>query len=492
MEAWTDNPGYVSNGADEKKTKQIWTTFHGSKSTDKVADIDVDSKNLEKEEKNKKYKALVRQRFEEFATETTLHGMKYVINSKHGKLRRVIWSIIVLSMLVVFTYSTINSFVRYGKYNVSTVIQINYVSDLTFPAVTLCNYNQYRKSVVNSSGEEFLKLLFPTTGNSSLTENIDWSFFNFTGFNMTQTAIASAHQIEEMLVWCKWRNSIECGPGDFKQILTDFGICYTFNGGSNPLKIQQTGSTNGLYLRLNVQQDEYTNNENTGAGFKVLVHPQGQDPMVKLLGFAVSPGFETLVSMRYTKLHSLGDPYPSNCSEKKLKFFDTYTRQACIAECFSDRVVAECGCMKHTQPGAVESCNPKEWVQCADPVIKNVSLEENACNCPVSCHQSIYEAKVSSTYWPAAHILKEVGEIFNLSDPEGFVRKNYLDVWFYFQELSFEEIIQEEAYSASTLQSDIGGFLGLFLGASLVTVGEFMDFLWIFCMKKYNISRGKT
>ena len=32
---------------------------------------------------------------------------------------------------------------------------------------------------------------------------------------------------------------------------------------------------------------------------KVLLHPQGQHPLVKELGFSVSPGFETSVSVRY-------------------------------------------------------------------------------------------------------------------------------------------------------------------------------------------------
>lgn len=64
-----------------------------------------------------------------------------------------------------------------------------------------------------------------------------------------------------------------CGPENFTQTFTDFGVCYTFN---NPKKkedvryVQQTGFDYGLFLRLNVEQWEYYNSYNTGAGVKVV------------------------------------------------------------------------------------------------------------------------------------------------------------------------------------------------------------------------------
>ncbi|XP_077984582.1 acid-sensing ion channel 2-like [Glandiceps talaboti] len=493
MDTWANAPGVVNDRENVKDTP-MWTVS-GTKSNDRIVDMstgDVKENRFSRFKRHHKEASfMMRERFDEFANDTTLHGMKYAVNSKYGCFRRVIWSMIVLGMISVFSVQTVRAFLRYTSYEISTVINMNYVTDMDFPAITICNYNQYRKSAVNTTGEKFLKLLYPTSGNESITKSIDWDLYNVSGINMTAIALDSAHRKEQMVEWCQWKLSEECGPMNFTQVITDFGVCYTFNDQTPPLKVWQSGTSSGLFLRLNVEQYEYTNNENTGAGFRILVHPQGQSPMVRQLGFAASPGYETLVSMRYTKLSSLPAPFPSKCSSQKLKYYDTYSRTACIAECLSDEVVKECGCRKVTQPGIVETCDPRGQVECVEPMLKNLSRLGKFCDCPTPCDQSVFETKVSSTYWPSDYILQQLEEEFNLTNAESFVRKNFLDLWFYFEELSFEEVDQVESYSSSSLQSDIGGFLGLFLGASLITVSEFLDFILVSFIKKYKIYHGR-
>ena len=53
-------------------------------------------------------------------------------------------------------------------------------------------------------------------------------------------------------------------------------FCFTFNDPkdkSQILKVQQPGTNNGLFLRMDVQQYEYIAGEHTSAGFKVLMVP---------------------------------------------------------------------------------------------------------------------------------------------------------------------------------------------------------------------------
>ena len=83
-------------------------------------------------------------------------------------------------------------------------------------------------------------------------------------------AISTSHRIEDMLFECTWRSLEKCSADNFTMVITDWGICYTFN--NNPLtalQVRQPGSHNGLSLRLNIEQYEYTFGENTGAGLKV-------------------------------------------------------------------------------------------------------------------------------------------------------------------------------------------------------------------------------
>ena len=82
----------------------------------------------------------------------------------------------------------------------------------------------------------------------------------------------SAHDIQDMLIECTWRYADKCDYRNFTRTLTDWGVCYTFNSPNDTnkiLKVNQPGSKYGLFMRLYVEQEEYTSSENTGAGFKV-------------------------------------------------------------------------------------------------------------------------------------------------------------------------------------------------------------------------------
>ena len=47
----------------------------------------------------------------------------------------------------------------------------------------------------------------------------------------------------------------------------------------------------------------------------------------------------------------------------------------------------------------------------------------------------------------------------------------------FYQELSFEQIEQTPAFGFLSLLSEIGGFLGLLLGASVLTLFELFDYI---------------
>ena len=54
----------------------------------------------------------------------------------------------------------------------------------------------------------------------------------------------------------------------------------------------------------------------------------------------------------------------------------------------------------------------------------------------------------------------------------------------FYQKLSYEEIEQNVAFEFLSLLSEIGGFLGLLLGASVLTVCELIDFFALATINK--------
>ena len=59
-----------------------------------------------------------------------------------------------------------------------------------------------------------------------------------------------------------------------------------------------------------------------------------------------------------------------------------------------------------------------------------------------------------------------------------------MQVDIFYQDMSHEEIQQNIAFKFESLLSEIGGFLGLLLGASILTVCELVDFLLVSCFHK--------
>jgi len=58
-----------------------------------------------------------------------------------------------------------------------------------------------------------------------------------------------------------------------------------------------------------------------------------------------------------------------------------------------------------------------------------------------------------------------------------FLRDNLLELDLYFEEMSTQIIQQVPAYDEESLFGDIGGQVGLFLGASILTILEIVDLL---------------
>lgn len=63
-------------------------------------------------------------------------------------------------------------------------------------------------------------------------------------------------------------------------------------------------------------------------------------------------------------------------------------------------------------------------------------------------------------------------------------RNNFLQVNIFYEELSYEHTEQQKAFEFLSLLSEIGGFLGLLLGASVLTVFELIDFIILFVIGK--------
>lgn len=55
--------------------------------------------------------------------------------------------------------------------------------------------------------------------------------------------------------------------------------------------------------------------------------------------------------------------------------------------------------------------------------------------------------------------------------------ENFIKVDFYFNDLIYEKIIQYEKFGFLSFVSEIGGLMGLLMGASVITLIEFLEYI---------------
>ena len=71
-------------------------------------------------------------------------------------------------------------------------------------------------------------------------------------------------------------------------------------------------------------------------------------------------------------------------------------------------------------------------------------------------------------------------------------RDNFLNVNIYYKQLTVEEIIQQPAFELLSLFSEVGGSLGLLIGASVLSVCEIIDFILVTISASCTKTKIKT
>uniref|UniRef100_A0A8C3X2J6 Acid sensing ion channel subunit 1 n=1 Tax=Catagonus wagneri TaxID=51154 RepID=A0A8C3X2J6_9CETA len=481
-----------------------------------------------------------------FASSSTLHGLAHIFSYERLSLKRALWALCFLGSLAVLLCVCTERVQYYFHYHHVTKLDEVAASQLTFPAVTLCNLNEFRFSQVSKNdlyhAGELLALLnnryeIPDTQMADekqleiLQDKANFRSFKPKPFNMREFYDRAGHDIRDMLLSCHFRGEV-CSAEDFKVVFTRYGKCYTFNSGRDGrprLKTVKSGTGNGLEIMLDIQQDEYlpvwgeTDETSFEAGIKVQIHSQDEPPFIDQLGFGVAPGFQTFVACQEQRLIYLPPPWGTcKAVTMDLDFFDSYSITACRIDCETRYLVENCNCRMVHMPGDAPYCTPEQYKECADPALDFlVEKDQEYCVCEMPCNLTRYGKELSMVKIPSKASAKYLAKKFNKS--EQYIGENILVLDIFFEVLNYETIEQKKAYEIAGLLGellmapgpfpchghtvtpyhpagclplshkasqpqgpspklcglgDIGGQMGLFIGASILTVLELFDYAY--------------
>uniref|UniRef100_A0A8C5BHK1 Uncharacterized protein n=1 Tax=Gadus morhua TaxID=8049 RepID=A0A8C5BHK1_GADMO len=436
---------------------------------------------------------------EVFASRSTLHGISHMFTYERMCVKRSLWILFFLGSLGLLVLVCVDRVQFYFQYPHVTKLDEVSAPMMDFPAITFCNLNSFRFSRVTRNdlyhAGELLALLNGRCVSAAAREAL--AILDFNHFlpppresqpSMRQLLDRLGHQLEEMLLYCRYQGEL-CGPRNFStvSIFTRYGKCYTFNSGQDgrPLMVTMKGGMgNGLELMLDIQQDEYlpvwgeTDETSFEAGIKVQIHTQDEPPFIDQLGFGVAPGFQTFVSCQEQRLTYLPPPW-GDCKASAMDsdFFNTYSLTACRIDCETRYLVENCNCRMVHMPGDAPYCTPEQYKECADPALDFlVERDNDYCVCETPCNMTRYGKEMSFVKIPSKASAKYLAKKYNKT--EQYIADNILVLDIFFEALNYETIEQKKAYELAGLLGDIGGQMGLFIGASILTILELFDYLY--------------
>uniref|UniRef100_A0A8C7Z987 Acid sensing ion channel subunit 2 n=1 Tax=Oryzias sinensis TaxID=183150 RepID=A0A8C7Z987_9TELE len=437
---------------------------------------------------------------------TRLHGLRHICVPGGSVGRRAFWLLALCTSLGLLLSWSSNRLLHWLSFPTYTRVHTEWAKELAFPAVTICNNNPIRlykltKSDLYFAGHWLGLLLANRTMRPMVLDLLqedrrawfqklsDFRLFlpprNFEGTNL-EFMDRLSHQLDDMLLSCKYRGQ-PCGAHNFSSVFTRYGKCYMFNAAEEGKDLRTTmkgGTGNGLEIMLDIQQDEYLpvwgDTEDTAfeAGVRVQIHSQAEPPFVHELGFGVAPGFQTFVATQEQRLTYLPPPW-GECVSRALEsgFFQVYSVTACRIDCETRYIVENCNCRMVHMPGDASYCTPEQYKDCAEPALAKLStLESNSCVCRTPCNMTRYNKELSMVKIPSKTSARYLQKKFNKS--EKYITDNILVLDIFFEALNYETIEQKKAYEVAGLLGDIGGQMGLFIGASILTILELFDYAY--------------
>ncbi|KAK1898155.1 Acid-sensing ion channel 1B [Dissostichus eleginoides] len=167
-------------------------------------------------------------------------------------------------------------------------------------------------------------------------------------------------------------------------------------------------------------------------------------------------------------------------------FFDSYSITACRIDCETRYLVDNCNCRMVHMPGDAPYCTPELYKECADPALDFlVERDNDFCVCETPCNMTRYSKELSFVKIPSKASAKYLAKKYNKS--EQYIKDNIMVLDIFFEALNYETIEQKKAYEVAGLLGDIGGQMGLFIGASILTILEIFDYLYE--VIKYKLCR---
>ena len=426
----------------------------------------------------------------EFTSGITASFIRFIFEEGSPIPRRLIWFVMWLACCTYALSNMKEAFSQYFTFETSSQLSFTHQTggNLALPAITICNMNKFRKSWLADPENDMLRKYEEERvwGDLDIDINITEADENRAkSITVDQLELAGMHRIDTMILSAVFDetnlNVLEDWKPHFRMQSTELGICFTFNWDGSK-KVKRTGADYGASFVIDINQSEYAPTQES-AGIKVMLHHHEEPPLIKEYGLAIPPGSEAYISTRALELHNLGTPYlNSNCTSRPLNATEYYSQVACTLECHAEIIHSACNCKQsHMPQDNMEVCSLFDHRYCTEPEIQNIHKgvhdeKIKNCWCVEACSSTSYSYSLSKAEYPSIAAAQNILEHTDLKDIDS-IKDNFILLHVFFETLAVEIVQKVPAYTTTNLLGDVGGNLGLFIGANVATLAEILDYV---------------
>ena len=470
---------------------------------------------------------------QEFSNETSAHGVKFIFESP-GRIIRTVFFVFMLFMVSYALYTIGAKIVFFltlptgTQYTVVVSDKTNEkVQGIKFPTISVCSLNKVKKSYLVASENKLMKEYFeivdlynvkileplvkrlndPDDGMSAI-KNVTY-----------ESIIENGGPLADRMVKCEQGNrackNLRVFEGDgagsrFTMENSMLGRCWRVN--PHGILRGKMGDYGALKIGFWADVQDYSRRtaDQETHGFVVAFHDNETYGSTMFSGYLMSPGTYYRVGLKLKKMN-WNELKKESCNASVGRTtYGSYNEGSCVLECKDRSLNDACGCVNILPPennGKYRPCTLMEWASCGLPHYldwytnyTDTMREEPLCECDTPCEEIGYDFDISSSTLSLEHadsVEPSFGPIFsNLSNAEFNISyntsqdilKNLMVMEVLFNSMQEVHISETISYDLGNLLGDIGGVLGLFLGASVFTVIESIIFL-IVSISKYCCKR---
>jgi hypothetical protein len=462
------------------------------------------------EEKNQ-VKKQIKSKFVELSSASTSHGYPNIFRTKYLSIK-ILWVFSLMTSIGFCIFLLIRGINAYLEYGVVTNIEMIDERPVEFPTITVCDLDKFQ----TYQAAELIREIYYTVYNIGLGDDSEYFIDLLSTYPYVYklaTAKAAnpsfgnssrkklAYDLKNTLFRCSYNNDVKlCNPDQFEWSYDyTYGNCYKFNSGYNssgnevPIKAaSKPGYSNGLNMFFfnNQTKIKYTRlNVNKYQGYIVFIHDKTENPIFSN-GIQVLPGTHVNIGIKKTITKKYPEPY-SNCKDLSAYssyFYDfltqsnkVYRQRDCFDLLLQRSIINYCGCydLQYPQLYNAAPCLSLKQLECAEMGYLNFwNNHTDSSECPLECDFVDFDFSYSTSDFDAygMYLLYNEREPFSETYLEEFKKQTAI-INVYFSDLRYTKITESPSTTIIDLFAYIGGTVGLFVGVSVLSCVEIVEFI---------------